>query len=211
LEKEQWEAIKKKDPAYDQSFVYVNRKTGIICRPSCKKKEISPKNIIIFDTVEEAVDAGYRPCKLCHPDRDCWKGARQELTEMACRILEKNYLQPYSLDSLAESLHINKHYLLRTFRMIMDETPLQYHNRYRCEKAKELLRKPELSVFYIAMETGYNSASHFSRVFDRIEGCTPSEYRKRYLEGLEENPDAQKEICQEQEKDPEDPERTARS
>ena len=82
LEKEQWEAIKKKDKDYDNSFVYVNRKTGVICRPSCKKKAISPQNIIIFDTVQEAIEAGYRACKICHPDRDCWKGAGQELTEI---------------------------------------------------------------------------------------------------------------------------------
>ena len=185
MEKEQWEAIKKKDKDYDGSFVYVNRKTGVICRPSCRKKETSPQNIIIFDTVQDAIEAGYRACKICHPDRDCWKGARQELTEMACQFLEETYLQPYSLDVLADSLHINKHYLLRTFKTILGETPLQYHNRYRCEKAKELLKKPELSIAYIARETGYNSASHFSRVFDKVEGCTPSEYRKQYFEELE--------------------------
>ena len=185
LEKEQWEAIKNKDANYDGKFVYVNRKTGTICRPSCRKKTISPNQIIIFDTVEGAIKAGYSVCKICHPDRDCWKGARQELAEMACRILEENYLQPYSLDLLADSLHINKYYLLRSFKMIMDETPLQYHNRYRCEKAKEMLQKPELTISYIAMETGYNSVSHFSRVFDKTQGCSPSEYRKKYLKELE--------------------------
>ena len=185
MEKEQWEAIKNRDKAYDHLFVYVNRKTGVICRPSCRKKVTTPQNILIFDSVEDAVAAGYRVCKICHPDRDCWKGARQELAELTCKILEENYLQPYSLDELADRLHMNKHYLLRTFKMVMDETPLQYHNRYRCEKAKELLKNPDLSVSYIARETGYNSASHFSRVFGKVEGCTPSDYRKQYFAELE--------------------------
>jgi len=184
LTKEQWQAIKNKDTAYDGQFVYVNRNTGTICKPSCSKKTLAPGNILLFDTLEEALAAGYHVCKKCHPEFAGWKGARQELADAVAREIEQNYPEPFSLEALADQLHINKFYMLRTFKEITGETPLQYHNRYRCGKAMELLQQPELTISYIAFETGFNSASHFSRRFKEVTGVTPSSYRKSYLEEL---------------------------
>ncbi len=186
MTKEQWQAIKNKDASYDGQFVYVLRTTGTICRPSCGKKVSSPQNIIVYNTYDEALAAGYHLCKRCRPDYAEWKGARVELAQAAGNYIRKNYAKEFSLDKMADFLHINKFHLLRTFKGVTGETPLAYHNRYRCDKAKELLQQEELSVSYIAFETGFNSASHFSRVFSKVVGNTPSEYRKQYLQSLDE-------------------------
>ena len=186
MTKEQWQAIKNKDKEYDGKFVYVLRTTGTICKPSCEKKVSSPNNVIIFDTLEEALAAGYHPCKKCRPDYENWKGARQELADAVLREIQENYDRDFSLSALADHLHINKFHMLRTFKAVTGETPLQYHNRYRCEVAEHLLEQPELAVSYIAFETGFNSASHFSRVFKAVTGKSPSEYRKDYLKSLDE-------------------------
>ena len=186
MRKDQWLAIKNKDASYDGQFVYVLKTTGTICRPSCDKKVSSPQNVLIFDTLEQAMAEGYHPCKRCRPDHKGWKGARQELADAVGKAIRENYIRDFSLQELADSLHINKFHMLRTFRAVTGETPLQYHNRYRCEKACELLKQQELSISYIALETGFNSASHFSRVFSKILGMTPSEYRKAYLKSLDE-------------------------
>ena len=185
MTKEQWQAIKNKDHTYDGRFVYVNRNTGTICKPSCGKKLIAPESIILFSDVGEAMAAGYHVCKKCHPEYKDWKGARQELAEAAIKIIEETYTEPFSLEALADRLHVNKYYVLRTFRQITNETPLQYHNRCRCEKAMELLQQPELSISYIAFEVGYNSSSHFARRFREATGMTPSEYRRNYLRSLD--------------------------
>ena len=185
MTKEQWQAIKNKDSEYDGKFFYVLRTTGTICRPSCEKKTSSPKNVIIFDTFEDAVAAGYHPCKRCRPEMDEWRGAKKELAEAAKKIVEENYKNDFSLENIADELHINKFYLVRTFKEVMGETLLQCHNRIRCEKAMEMLKTPELSMSYIAYETGFNSASHFTRVFGKAAGMTPSQYRKNYLESLD--------------------------
>ncbi|MBQ9030983.1 MAG: methylphosphotriester-DNA--protein-cysteine methyltransferase family protein [Parasporobacterium sp.] len=179
-------AIRNKDASYDGKFVYVLKTTGTICRPSCEKKVAAPNNIIVFDSTEEALAAGYHLCKRCRPDQVGWKGARQELTDDVLKLIHENYARDFSLEVLAEELHINKFHLLRTFKLVTGQTPLQYHNWYRCEKAKELLRQPELSISYIAYETGFNSASHFSRVFNRVTSMTPSEYRKEDLKNQKE-------------------------
>ena len=185
MTKEQWQAIRNRDPAYDGKFVYVLKSTGTICRPSCEKKVASPQNVIVFENLDQALAEGYHPCKRCRPDQEGWKGARRELADAVAKQIRENYTSDFSLDALADAIHINKFHLLRTFKSVTGQTPLQYHNQYRCEKAMELLQQPELSIAYIAYETGYNSASHFSRVFSKVTGITPSQYRKQYLKELE--------------------------
>lgn len=185
LTEEQWQAIKNKDGSYDGQFFYALKTTKTVCRPSCVKKTCSPENVVIFLSVEDAIKAGYHPCKRCRPDQAGWKGAKAELAETARLLIEKNYKKAFSLDKLAQELHINKYYLLRTFKEATGDTPLSYHNSVRCGVAKEMLKRPDLNISYISDETGFSSASHFSRVFAKTVGITPSGYRKQYLKSLE--------------------------
>ena len=187
MTKEQWQAIKNKDSSYDGKFFYVLRSTGTICRPSCEKKIAEPKNVIIFESLEEALAAGYHTCRKCRPELDEWKGVRNELAEAAASYIKEHYTEDFSLDTLADSLHINKFYLLRTFKEITGDTLLAYHNKYRCEIAKKELEAPERPMSYIAFKTGFNSASHFTRVFVKVTGMTPSQYRKEYLKKIDED------------------------
>lgn len=59
------EAIQKRDARCDGMFVYGVKSTGIVCKPSCKAKVPKVENIELFDTVEQAIEKGYRPCKIC--------------------------------------------------------------------------------------------------------------------------------------------------
>ena len=80
---------------------------------------------------------------------------------------------------------MDKSYLLRTFKEATGRTLLEYHNCVRCEAAKELLTRPELTISFVASAVGYVSASHFTQVFRRHTGKTPSQYRSDYLESLD--------------------------
>ena len=55
------------DGGYDGLFVVAVRTTGIFCRPSCPARKPLPKNVEYFTALRDAVFAGYRPCKRCHP------------------------------------------------------------------------------------------------------------------------------------------------
>jgi AraC family transcriptional regulator of adaptative response/methylated-DNA-[protein]-cysteine methyltransferase len=55
-----------KDASYDGVFFVAVKTTGIFCRPSCPAKP-KRENVEFFATVREAIFAGYRPCKRCHP------------------------------------------------------------------------------------------------------------------------------------------------
>ena len=63
-----WEAIIHCDPAYDGKFYYGVHTTGIFCRPSCKSKKPKRENVSTFKTIDEALSAGFRPCKRCRPE-----------------------------------------------------------------------------------------------------------------------------------------------
>lgn len=67
---EKIKAIQNRDKSYDEIFIYGVKTTKIICRPGCPAKVPLEKNIVFFDTVEEFLEHGYRPCKRCRPDID---------------------------------------------------------------------------------------------------------------------------------------------
>ena len=67
-EKEKLQAIQKRDKSYDGKFIFGVKTTKIICRPGCPAKIPLEKNVMFFDTMEEAIEKGYRPCKRCKPE-----------------------------------------------------------------------------------------------------------------------------------------------
>lgn len=65
---EKIQAIQNRDKEFDSQFIYGVKNTKIVCKPGCPAKVPSEKNIVFFNTLEEAVQNGYRPCKRCRPD-----------------------------------------------------------------------------------------------------------------------------------------------
>lgn len=60
-------AVKNKDKNFDGVFYVGVKSTKIVCKPSCPSRTPLEKNMEFFDTVETAVEMGYRPCRRCKP------------------------------------------------------------------------------------------------------------------------------------------------
>lgn len=86
-----------------------------------------------------------------------------------------------SVETLADVACITKPYLIRIFKREMGMSPLQYVNHKKIEKAQLLLITEEMSVKAIAYTLGFNDHSYFSRLFHKITGRTPQEYRSLLL------------------------------
>lgn len=99
------------------------------------------------------------------------------LVKAAMDYIEGHSADKFSLKALSEALFINGSYLLRLFRSRTGQTLLGYHNRVRCEKAQALLRDTELSISEIGEAVGFVSSAHFSHVFRKTTGMTPTEFR----------------------------------
>lgn len=85
--------------------------------------------------------------------------------------------QSLTLDTLAQIAGMSQSYLSRTFHRITGYTVIAYINHTRCEKAKSLLAKNEMTVESIALTCGFTNVSYFIRTFASITGMRPGEYR----------------------------------
>lgn len=88
------------------------------------------------------------------------------------------YFEPFSLDELARKYQISKYRLCREFSQYFKETPLQYLNQIRIEKAKELLISTDDKIGIIGQHIGIENTNHFIRLFKDKTGVTPLSYRK---------------------------------
>ena len=99
------------------------------------------------------------------------------LVQAARDYIEAHSAEKFSLKALSDALFINGSYLLRLFRSRTGQTLLGYHNRVRCERAQALLRDTEISISEVGEAVGFVSSAHFSHVFRKTTGMTPSEFR----------------------------------
>jgi AraC-like DNA-binding protein len=127
--------------------------------------------------------AGYCAELLALLVRDAMVPASREATELrrlapVFRLIERRHAQRLTLDELAESVHLHPAYFSSVFRDATGIPPLRYVARYRLNRVRELLLSTPMPVTEIALETGYHDPSYLDRVFRRIEGLSPSAYRR---------------------------------
>lgn len=101
---------------------------------------------------------------------------RKQLVDRATDYLQSNFTNEVSLESCAEWLGVSKFALSRAFKQTTGINFIDYVTRLRVEKAKEMLRGTDWKVADIAERIGYQP-SHFSRLFRKLEGVTPGQYR----------------------------------
>lgn len=101
-------------------------------------------------------------------------------------FIDKNYASIVSLNDIGDALHMNKNYICKIFKIATEKTIMDYLNFVRIEKAKELL-KSGLSILEVSSSVGFSSQSYFNKVFQKYILCTPTEYKKRFLNNITNN------------------------
>ena len=92
-----------------------------------------------------------------------------------------HFSEPVTLSDIAKAADIGERECLRCFRRMIQLPPMQYLLKYRVmQGAKLLLQEPGISVSQAAMQCGFDSPSHFSKMFRRFYDCSPREYRRSY-------------------------------
>ncbi|HLO12419.1 MAG TPA: helix-turn-helix domain-containing protein [Pseudoneobacillus sp.] len=91
--------------------------------------------------------------------------------------IRQHYQQDINLQEIAERFFLNKEYISRKFKQEFNETLTDYLTKIRIEKAKELLQNQSLKIYEIAYQIGYQNEKYFSKVFKKLMGITPNEYR----------------------------------
>lgn len=84
----------------------------------------------------------------------------------------------FSVDALCHECHASQPQLYRKLTALSGIPPGRFIRLIRLQKARELLRQPGLTIAEIAYKTGFSSPPHFTRLFVKMFGVTPSEFRK---------------------------------
>ena len=94
--------------------------------------------------------------------------------------IEQNYMNQITLAEVAEHIHLCESECTRLFKRHMNTTLFSFLQEYRIERSLEYLSTHE-SISNIAGKTGFSDSNYYSKVFSKIKGCSPREYRKNLI------------------------------
>ena len=105
-------------------------------------------------------------------------GERNRLVETAREYMAEHYFENLTLVEVARKVGITAGYLSTLFSQKMDKGFVDYLNELRIDHACTYLQQNYLKTYEIAYKVGFNDEKYFSKVFKKITGQSPSEYRK---------------------------------
>jgi signal transduction histidine kinase/DNA-binding LacI/PurR family transcriptional regulator/AraC-like DNA-binding protein/DNA-binding response OmpR family regulator len=112
-------------------------------------------------------------------DTDTLPPYTSALVKRAVAYLHQHYARSISRWELAQEVGVSEDYLSRVFNQELGLSPWEYLNRYRIYHAKELLRHTDDSISSVARQVGFQDQRYFSRVFRKLTGVGPREFRER--------------------------------
>lgn len=166
---EKYRALVEKDAAYDGAFFAGVKTTGIFCRTTCTARKPKQENVSFYDTIQEALAAGYRPCKICRP----MESANQIPPEIAALLAQvQNNPQFRVTEWELRQRGFDPNTLRRWFQKHYGMTFQAFCRMNRINAAFGAIKDGN-SVLDAALTSGYSSASGFASAFDKIIGTAP--------------------------------------
>jgi AraC-like DNA-binding protein/ligand-binding sensor protein len=96
-------------------------------------------------------------------------------------FINAHYTEEISLSTISQVAHMSTYYFCKQFKKATGLNFTEYLGRIRIEKAKEQLLNPNLRISEVAYEVGFQSLTHFNRVFRKVNGESPTAYRDRLV------------------------------
>ncbi|HML37710.1 MAG TPA: response regulator [Bacillota bacterium] len=103
------------------------------------------------------------------------------LISRAREFIKANYAKPITLEDVAREINVSPQYLSKLFKEETGENFIDYLTGIRIRIAKTLLESDEGSIKEICYSIGYSDPNYFSRIFKKIAGVTPTEYKDGFL------------------------------
>lgn len=103
--------------------------------------------------------------------------ANHQRFESVIRYIHLNFLEPISIESLAQVSGYSVSHFTRFFKTMTGNTPVEYINRQRIYYASKKLKETNQKILDIALESGFNHAGYFIKTFTKYMGLTPHDYR----------------------------------
>lgn len=103
---------------------------------------------------------------------------RSEIVDNVIRYIKNHYKEDINLNVLANEFFLSPAYLSRKFSQTTGVSIMSYLEDYRINVATDLLKGSERSISEIADQVGYYDANYFTKIFKKVKGITPKEFRK---------------------------------
>ena len=136
----------------------------------------------LINVLEEAFRISEKTVSMT---QDTYTNGQQQPNTLIKEItgyIEQHYMDDVALQDIAGYLGYSDVYFCKLFKQNFGKNFITYLNEYRMVKAKELLSDPQINIKDVGQKAGYRDANYFTRVFKRMVGETPSEYRSGVLE-----------------------------
>jgi len=101
------------------------------------------------------------------------------------KYLQANFDRDVKLQEISDQFYISREYISRKFKQEFNVNISDYIVKFRMKKAKSLLKNSQLKIYQIANMIGYQDDKYFRKVFKKVEGITPNEYRESNLKQKE--------------------------
>lgn len=105
-------------------------------------------------------------------------GNIRQIIRKACEYVQTNYFEDLSIAEMTSRLQISPSQFSLLFKKHTGQTFVNYLNALRIQQAKHLLVEEDLKVYEVAEMVGFQTLPHFNRVFKKLTGQSPNEYRK---------------------------------
>jgi AraC-like DNA-binding protein len=109
------------------------------------------------------------------------ENAEPPVIKRAREYIQEHQAEELSLNQVAKAVNMSTFYFCKMFKKVTGINFTDYVARVRIEKSKNLLLNPNLRVSEIAFEVGFQSLTHFNRVFKKLLGQSPTDYRAQLL------------------------------
>lgn len=172
---ERWQGVINRDKSVDGKFVYAVKTTGIFCLPSCPSRPAKRENVLFFDSTEQAVNAGFRPCRRCHPTETSGHGKHLDKINKACHLIQASE-SALSLNELADKVGLSPYHFHRLFKKVLGLTPKAYAAAVQAQKLRDALMHQQ-KITDAIYEAGFGSDSRFYEKSDKILGMPAKIYQ----------------------------------
>ena len=165
----------------EQSFVgifFVGVKTtSVFCIATCRARKPKFENVEFYTSFKEALDNGYRPCKICKPTENANEAPEQ--VELVIKLVKENPKEKITDYQLREK-NISPEVMRRWFNKNYGMTFQAYQRMYRINNAYQELKKGK-NTTHTAFDTGYESLSGFGYTFKKIIGKSPQKSSEKNI------------------------------
>lgn len=170
------------EEAYRQFFAemmaWVARYLGIPAEHALRLEQQGRERITASYTLTACMQAWEQYLDEAAKMKDMIKTVSQEV-EKAVFYIHQHYDKDISLKEISEYVQLSPNYLSLLFKKSMGRNLTEYLTDYRMEKAKDLLLNTTLKTYEIAENVGVADSAYFSRIFKKMAGISPLEFRKK--------------------------------